>query len=108
MKRTYKFAEKEGTTQCTLTTGETVSLPIFQGILKHPPAKSLPQLLQKPAVARKYTMLALQKAPWQIIREFPKSWLRACIPDAGLTPSRRKALEFLLNAGKNRRSATGS
>ena len=96
MKRTYNFASKKGTTRCILSTGEEIVLPIFQGLLKHPPADSLSLLLQKPAVARKYTMLALQKAPWQILAEFPRPWLTTCLPEAGLKPSRRKAIEFLL------------
>jgi len=64
-----------GSVQCQIAQEDWVTLPVFAGILKHPHSSDLPSLLQKPEVARKYTKLALEKAAWPILREFPKEWL---------------------------------
>lgn len=98
MKRTFRFVESVGSVRCTTESGEEVTLPAFPGILKHPTVDELLQLLQKPAVARKYTVLALRKAPWQVLREFPSEWLETCLPDADLREGRVRALRFLLSA----------
>ena len=97
MKRTYRFVKSVGTVRYALDTDHEVKLPIFPGILKHPSLDELPELLTRPAVARKYTVLALQKAPWQILREFPRALLEACLDDADLHPGRADALRFLLS-----------
>lgn len=97
MKRSYKFVESVGTVQCTLSPGHEVTLPIFPGILKHPSVDELPELLAKPAVARKYTILALRKAPWQVLREFPRPLLETCLAEANLRTGRAEALRFLLS-----------
>jgi len=97
MKRSYRFVESEGTVQCALGSGRKVTLPVFPGILKHPTVAELRELLTKPEVARKYTILALQKAPWQVLREFPRDWLDACLAEANLRASRAQALRFLLS-----------
>jgi len=56
----------------------------------------LPKLLRNPNVAYKYTLIALQKASWPILSRFPREWLKECIDAAQVTPSRKKALLFLL------------
>ncbi len=58
----------------------------------------LPTLLAKPDVVYKYSIAALQKAAWPILRLFPDKWLRQCIPAARLPPGREKALLFLLSS----------
>ena len=72
-------------------------MPLFPGILKHPTVEDLPRLLRNPDVVRKYTMLALSKAAWPILRRFPRDWLRECLPEANVRASRRKALDYLLS-----------
>lgn len=98
MKRTHRFVESVGSVRCTTESGKDVNLPAFPGILKHPTVDELLDLLEKPAVARKYTVLALRKAPWQVLREFPPEWLEACLPEADLREGRVRALRFLLSA----------
>jgi hypothetical protein len=97
MKRSYRFVESAGTVQCALDDGREITLPVFPGILKHPTVDELRRLLLKPAVARKYTNLALCKAPWQVLREFPRDWLETCLAEANLQPGRTRALRFLLS-----------
>ena len=97
MKRTLRFVQSVGTVQCTLSPRQTVTLPVFPGILKHPTVDELHELLTKPEVARKYTVLALRKAPWQVLREFPRSLLESCLDEADLRPRRAEALRFLLS-----------
>ncbi len=97
MKRSYRFVESVGTVRCVLGPVHEVTLPVFPGILKHPTVDELRELLTKPAVARKYTILALRKAPWQVLREFPRTWLEACLDEANLRPGRVDALRFLLS-----------
>ena len=96
MKHTHQFARRVGTVVMTSPSGERAVLPVIPGILKHPSCERLPELLEKPNVARKYTVLALQKASWPILRQFPEDWLRECIDEARLPASRKKALLFLL------------
>jgi hypothetical protein len=60
--------------------GEIFTLPVVVGILKHPSAEMLPLLLSKPDAAIKYSVAALQKASWPILRLFPRQWLLLCIP----------------------------
>ncbi len=97
MKRTYRFVESVGAVRCVLGVGREVTLPVFPGILKHPTVDELRELLQRPAVAQKYTVQALRKAPWQVLREFPREWLVACMTEAELRPGRQRALSFLLS-----------
>lgn len=97
MKRTFRFAEKVGSVRCRLDDGGEVLLPVFPGILKHPMVDELPELLAKPGIARKYTVLALRKAPWQVLREFPHDWLESCLGEANLRAGRLKALRFLMS-----------
>jgi hypothetical protein len=97
MKRSYRYVKSVGTVQCSLGPGRTVTLPVFPGILKHPTVDELCDLLVKPSVARKYTILALRKAPWQVLREFPGDWLEACLVEANLRAGRANALRFLLS-----------
>ena len=97
MKRSYRFVESVGTVQCVMRSGRRITLPVFPGILKHPTVDELRELLLKPAVARKYTVAALRKAPWQVLREFPREWLEACLDDAYLRPGRAEAIRFLLS-----------
>ncbi len=96
MKRTYRFAKPFGSVDCLLPNDKYVRLPLFMGILKHPSAADLPLLLGDARSAKKYTTEALRVAAWQILREFPRDWLRECLPAASLSESRRRALEFLL------------
>jgi hypothetical protein len=97
MKRSYRFVESVGTVKCTLGPGQEVTLPVFPGILKHPSIDELLELLTRPAVARKYTIQALRKAPWQVLREFPRALLEACLAEANLRAGRANALRFLLS-----------
>ena len=97
MKRTYRFVEPAGTVEHVLACGRTVVLPVFPGILKHPTLEELRRLLEKPAVARKYTTLALRKAPWQVLREFPRAAIEAYLDEAEVRPGRAEALRFLLS-----------
>lgn len=96
MKRSYRFVRCLGTTVCTLETGEELLLPIFPGLLKHPTTSALPKLLRSPTVARKYTLEALLRAPWPVLRHFPRVWVRRCLDGAPVSPGRRRALEFLI------------
>jgi hypothetical protein len=98
MKRTYHFVEPSGVSICATASGDTVALPLFAGILKHPTAAQLAELVRDPAVAVKYTHEALRKAPWSALRHFPRSWLVECLPHARLPEGRRKALELMLGA----------
>lgn len=97
MKRSVRFAESVGSARCTLPDGRTLTLPIVPGILKHPTLDELASLLTKSAVAKKYTVLALRKAPWQVLREFPRDWLMDCLPEADLSAGRSRALRFLMS-----------
>lgn len=97
MKRTYRFVESVGTVQYAMGPDRKVTLPVFPGILKHPSVDELRELLARPAVARKYTILALRKAPWQVLREFPRALLEACLAEANLPAGRADALRFLLS-----------
>jgi hypothetical protein len=96
MKRTVVFAKSAGCVTCATSSG-LVTLPIVPGILKHPTPEALPRLLVNPDVARKYTLEALRKASWPILRLFPRAWLRQCLPEAHLHPRRAAAIEFLLS-----------
>lgn len=78
------------------TSAIALEVPVFAGILKHPTSEELAELLTDPAVVRKYTHEALRKAPWSALRRFPRDWLVACLRDAKLPDSRRRALELLL------------
>lgn len=97
MKRSYRFVSNEGAVRCDLGYDQEITLPVFPGILKHPTVDELRQLLTKPAVARKYTILALRKAPWPVLGQFPRAWLESLLPDANLRPERERALRFLLS-----------
>lgn len=68
MKRTFHYVESVGNVRCELADGSAVTLPVVPGILKHPTVEELWELLKKEPVARKYTVLALRKAPWQVVR----------------------------------------
>jgi len=97
MKVDYQFVEHHEAVTCQLPSGESVQLPVIPGILKHPRPDQLRAMLAKPGVAEKYTMEALRKAAWPILRQFPRAWLRQCLDRAVLKPSRRKAIGFLLS-----------
>jgi len=96
MKRTLRFAKSIGRITCELSPGNEITVPVVPGILKHPRPEELPALLSRPSVVRKYTMLALSKASWPILRQFPRAWLKLCLENARLKHSRRQALMFLL------------
>ena len=98
MKRALKFTKISGMVECILPAGRRVEIPAVLGILKHPGEGSLYRLLTRPAAARKYTIEAIKRAPWSVIRRFPRSWLEECIAGADIRPGRRKALEFMLCA----------
>lgn len=97
MKTTYPFARHREVAACELPSGERIEVPVIPGILKHPHPDELPALLANPRVAEKYTREALRKAAWPILRQFPRTWLRQCLDQSTLPPSRRKALAFLLS-----------
>ena len=97
MKVTYRFVEHHEVVTCRLASGECVQIPVMPGILKHPRPDQLRALLAKPDVAEKYTVQALRKAAWPILRQFPRPWLRRCLDRAELRPTRREAIAFLLS-----------
>jgi len=96
VRRAVTFVEPIGSATCVLPAEGPVTIPVVVGILKHPTPDALPRLLERPAVARKYTMEALRIAPWPVLRLFPRQLLRARLEEAMLPPGRRRALEFLL------------
>ena len=98
MRRTNRFVQSQGVAICRLSTGEEIRVPIVPGILKHPTVDELADLLEHPDVVRKYTITALCKAPWQVLRQFQRHWLRTCLPEAEaeLNPRRARALVFLI------------
>lgn len=96
MKRTCRFARSRGNVSCTFPSGRRVTLPVIPGILKHPLPEMLPDLLQRPNVAWKYTLEAIRRAAWPVLRQFPRDVLRSCIEAAAVRPGRRAALLFLL------------
>lgn len=98
MKRTYTFVTAREIVHCDID-GESIPLPVFVGVLKHPTERQLCELLTRPEVARKYTHEALRKLPWPALRQFPHRWLRSCLPTSGLQESRRRAVEFMLAVG---------
>ena len=97
MKRTYHFVTPVGRVTCRLRDGTRVLVPVTPGLLKHPEVPELRRLLRDPVVVRKYTVEALRRAPWPVLREFPRAWLLRCMRRAPLTPGRRRALKFLLS-----------
>jgi len=105
MKQTCTFAQSLGSVTCKMPSGQEVILPIIPGILKHPAPEMLPSLLTRPGVAHKYTLEALRKAAWPVLCLFPKEWLRQCLPEANMSPSRADALAFLLSGVRARHSS---
>ena len=97
MKRTYSFVKKVGTLRYELSTGQEIDIPLFPGILKHLSVRDLPKSLNTPAALHKYTREALKSAPWPVLREFPRSWLIACMEKVEIREGRRRALMFLLS-----------
>ncbi len=94
--RGYRFARPVGTALCYLDGGRVVELPVFPGVLKNPDPETLKSLLSDPEVALRYTKVALEKAVWQVLKQFPPDWLRQCLEVAELSPGRRDALTYLL------------
>jgi hypothetical protein len=90
-----RFVAPVGTVVCDVD-GEVLELPVFVGVLKHPDADQLRELLADPIVVHKYTCEALRRLPWSALRRFPRKWLAACLPRAGLPAGRRRAVEFML------------
>lgn len=101
MKRTYTFARSTGLATCVLPTGEEVTLPVVQGLLKHLEPGALCDLLRNPDVARKYTREALKVAPWSVLREFPRPWLISVMKETSIRAERARALDFMLNASRD-------
>jgi len=97
MKMACRFVRSEATTTCVLPSGRRIAVPVIPGVLKHPEPETLAVMLSRPAVVRKYTVQALQKASWPILAQFPRDWLLECLDHARLNPSRRRALTFLLS-----------
>lgn len=98
MKQTSYFVKPEGFVICTVGRRERVRLPVVQGILKHPDVAELRRLLrQGHHIAEKYTREALKCAAWPVLREFPGSWLLKVLEVTDMSPSRRKALRYLLS-----------
>lgn len=96
MKRPVHFARPEGYVPCPAGEGRKIRLPLFTGLLKHPAPGQLRRLLRQQDVAAKYTRVALREAPWPVLKEFPRSWLRHHLPATDMSPSRRRAIEWLL------------
>ena len=97
MKRALTFAKSIGTLTARSSDGETVEIPIFPGILKHPAPEELPGILRIPEVLEKYTIEALRTAPWPLLREFPRVWLLQHISAAKIREGRLQALRHLLS-----------
>lgn len=97
MRASQRFAQPAGTVAVLLPDGRDVEIPVVQGILKHASLEALAELLRDPEVAPKYTLDALQVAPWPVVRLFPREWLKACIHQARLPEGRLQALEFMLS-----------
>ncbi len=95
MQRTARFVKAVGMCVYTLENGEPIRLPIVPGLFKHAPVEALDDL---PGIrmSRPYTLEALRVTPWQVVRQFPRDWLLACICDADLPEGRRMALELML------------
>jgi len=91
-----RFARPLGSTPCVLSDGRRIALPVVPGVLKHSHPGELFSLLQNESVARKYTQLALQKAVWQVLKEFPSDWLVENLEQAQIRDGRRRALRYLL------------
>jgi len=85
-----------GMVRCLMPGGQSIRVPVIPGLLKHLTANQLRHLLKDPDVVRKYTIAALNEAPWPVLREFPPEWLARCTTDAHLKPSRARAIIFLL------------
>ena len=98
MRKTMRFASSRGSVECLLPAGRSIKVPLMPGILKHPTESDLPIILSEPAALRKYTITALRRAPWRMLREFPSDWLMECLDEAALRPGRRAALLYLLSA----------
>ena len=96
MRRTTNFVKSRGTVRCTLPAGQEIRVPVVPGILKHLTVEQLRNLLKDPDVVRKYTIEALNEAPWPVLCKFPAEWLKRCIGDAHLNPRRARAIAFLL------------
>jgi len=96
MKRSYTFVTAREVVCCEIE-GESISLPVFVGVLKHPTESQLCELLIRPEVARKYTCEALRRLPWTALRQFPLDWLRKCLGVSNLPEPRRRAVEFMLS-----------
>lgn len=96
MKRTYTFVTAREAVSCDID-GVSILLPVFMGVLKHPTARQLCELLTQPEVARKYTYEALRRLPWPALRQFPRDWLLTCLPASRLPEPRRRAVAFTLS-----------
>jgi len=96
MKRTMAFARSLGAVRFEAAPGMVFQIPLFPGIFKHSAPGELAALLSDAAAVRKYTLEALRTASWPLLKEFPRDWLKMCLPHARLLPGRRRALEFLL------------
>ena len=101
MTRTYRFTQSIGSTECILSDGTAIRLPVFPGILKHPRPSELFALIQGEDAARKYTCVALEKAAWQVLKEFPRGWLIKCLEEVRLREGRRQALSYLLGLARS-------
>ena len=97
MKRSYVFVRSVGSVKLEMPDGTEIEIPLFPGILKHPSSSSLPELLNTPAAIRKYTLEAIRKVPWPVLKAFPKSWIESCLQGADIRPGRRQALIYLLS-----------
>jgi hypothetical protein len=97
VKRTCTFVKKTGTATFLSEIHGKVEIPLFPGILKHLSVEELSKVVESQAAVRKYTREVLRTAPWPVVREFPRFWLRVCLEDVPLREGRRRALEFLLS-----------
>jgi hypothetical protein len=100
VKCTLRYVRHEEEVACEVAPGKLIKVPVLPGILKHPRPDQLSALLAVPSIAERYTMEALRKASWPILRQFPKAWLRECLERAAVKPSRRRALTFLLSSDR--------
>ncbi|MCX7044570.1 MAG: hypothetical protein NTX50_03655 [Candidatus Sumerlaeota bacterium] len=91
-----RYIQSLGIAHCEVAPGRQVALAIAPGIFKHLACSELSEVLKKPNAARKYTLEALRCAPWNVLCEFDRDWLKDCLLQAHLPAPRRAALEFML------------
>lgn len=87
-----------GTVTSLDAAGQTVVLPVDDGLLPGVPMEMLATRLADTLVAREYTRRALAVAPWPVLRAFSRDWLLSCLEGLELRDGRRRALDVMLGS----------